>query len=150
MIRNFKEQVEGLINMGNMLISYTFPRSDLVDEQIVIPLKQIKANIDGYEVNLHYSVADYGNHYLKSVQVWSSFFPFLPFNLICKVGKSFLGFESLSYVDFYKDNKKYYCWTLRCDKNGKLIVPDEEVSRPTSYEGFSYSVLDPRSVNFLG
>ena len=125
--------------MAEVLVPFTFPVTDFSDEQEVIVLKQRDVVLDGYAVTVCYSKADYDVYLLNSLQVHSSYTPFLPFNVVCKAGRAFLGERHLSYVEFFKNNKKVYCWTTK-ERDGRVMPPDKS-SSPEEYEGFGYSVL---------
>jgi len=148
-MHSFDEQIISLKKMAQMLIPYTFPLVDFREEHVILPLKQAMLKVDGYDLVLHYSIADYKRHYLETVQIQSTTLPFLPFSLVCKIGKRFLGTKSLSYVDLYKEDKKLYCWTLKRSKLGDILKPRKGETKITEYEGFSYNILNPKSINFL-
>lgn len=131
--------------MANMLIPHTFPKVPFEHEQDVLMLKQRRITVDGYQITLCLSRADYGEYYLDSLQIQNTSSPFLPFNLVCKLGRAFLGEQNLSYVDFVKDNRKVYCWTLRV-RDEKPLPPSKK-SQKSSYEGFEYSILAPGAVD---
>lgn len=128
-----------------MLIPHTFPKVPFEHEQDVLMLKQRRITVDGYEITLCFSRADYDDYYLDSLQIQNTSSPFLPFQLVCKLGRAFLGEENLSYVDFVKDSKKVYCWTLRV-RDEKPLPPSKRSSE-ASYEGFEYSILAPGAVD---
>ncbi len=127
-------------NMANILVPYSFPLVPLSEELIITPLKKHIVIIDGYEVVLIYNKSDFGDYYAESLQIESFYSPFLPFNLICKLGKKFLGEEHLSYTEIFRDGKKYYCWTVRTI-DGKIIPPNEG-AEVTTYEGFKYNIFN--------
>ena len=104
-------------------------------------------NVDGYDLTISYSKADYGTHYLEILQIQGYNIPFLPFNLICKLGKAFLGSDCLTLIEVIKSSRKLYCWTLYINKeNGECIDPPE--SKPCTFEGFNFSAMNPKLVNF--
>jgi len=140
-----RENIWGMRKMASMLIPHTFPIVPFEHEQDVLVLKQRRITVDGYDTTICFSRADYGEYYLDSLQIQNASSPFLPFNLICKLGRAFLGEENLSYVDFVKDNRKVYCWTLRV-RDEKPLPPSKK-SEMSSYEGFEYSILAPGAVD---
>lgn len=141
------EEVKEMKKMSELLLHLTFPRVDFNTEQDVLILKQRPMVVDGYDVIVCYSKADYDDHFMESLQIQSSFAPFLPFAVICKIGKAFLGHRHLSYIEFFKHNKKVYCWTIKT-REGSVMPPDKR-SQPNSYEGFEYSLLQPGTVDLL-
>lgn len=131
--------------MAAMLVPHTFPKVSFEHEQDVLVLKQRRVTVDGYQTTICYSRADYGEYYLDSLQIQNTSSPYLPFTIVCKLGRAFLGETNLSYVDFVKDNRKVYCWTLRV-RDEKSLPPSKK-SLASSYEGFEYSILAPGSVD---
>lgn len=142
-----KQKVEEMKGMADMLIPYTFPKVTFSEETEVLPLKQRNVTIDGYELVLCFSKAKYDNYYLESIQIQSFHSPFLPFTLVCKIGRAFLGEENLSYIEFFRSGRKVYCWTLR-SRNGRSLPPGNK-TKPGSYEGFAYNILEPGSIELF-
>ena len=140
-----KDDVKRLRRMANILIPYTYPRCSFEEEQEILCLKQTTVEVDGYTILVTFSIAEYKEHRLETLQVQSTTCPFLPFSVVCKVGQLFLGQKNLSYVEFFRLNKKIYCWTLK-RKNGDIMPPSDQ-STPGSYEGFEYSILNPTTVD---
>jgi len=134
-------------HMARRLVPRTFPVVEFEEEQDVLVLKQHTDVIDGYDVTLCYSEADYEKYLLKSLQIQSIHAPFLPFNLVCKIGRAFLGSNNLSYIEFFRGNKKVYCWTVKA-RNGRLLPPGKK-SKLGSFEGFEFSILSPGSVDLF-
>lgn len=145
--KTLSEHVTQLKGLGEMLVSYTFPRVDFKSEQSILLLKQNNLMVDGYDVLVCYSKADYDDYYLESVQVQATYAPFLSFALVCKIGRAFLGNSNLSYIEFFRNNRKVYCWTLK-SRDGRLLPPDKK-SKLGSFEGFDFSVMMPGSVDLF-
>ena len=140
-----KEHVRRFRRMAQILIPYTYPKCTLEEEQGVLCLKQSAVEVDGYSVLLTFSIAEHKEYRLETLQVQSVTSPFLPFNVVCKIGQLFLGQKNLSYVEFFRLNKKIYCWTLK-RKNGDIMPPSDQ-SVVGSYEGFEYNILNPNTVD---
>lgn len=144
---SFKETVDEMMNMGGLLVPCTYPAVSLDEGKESEILKQRDVVIDGYEVIISYSKADYGTHYLEVVQIQGLNVPFLPFNVICKVGRTFLGSHCLALIEVFKMRKKLYCWMLYTNKeSGEGVDPPE--TEPCTFEGFNFSALNPKLVNF--
>jgi hypothetical protein len=143
----FSQTVEQMRAMADLLIPYTHPRVDFNIEKDVLILKQRTITVDGYEVHVCFSKADFGEYVLESLQVQSAFAPFLPFTVVCKVGRAFLGSNGLSYIEFLRNNRKVYCWTIK-SREGRPL-PLGKKTRPGSYEGFEFNILLPGSVDLL-
>lgn len=148
MINNVLQQdVNEMKGMADLLIPYTFPRVDFKVEQEVLLLKQRSITVDGYDIIACYSKADYGHYFLESLQLQAIYTSFLPFTLICKLGRVFLGSSNLSYVEFFKNSRKVYCWTIK-SRDGRSLLPDNQ-TKPGSYEGFEFNILQPGSVDLF-
>ena len=133
--------------LAEFLIPYTFPLVSIEDEAEIIALKQRQLTIDGYDVSVALSKARYSeNRSIESLQIYSSYCPFLPLNLVCKIGKLFLGENQLAYADFFKNGKKIYYWTVRYISGKK--VPPTNYASDYEYEGFKYKILQSSPHNF--
>jgi len=144
-----QKHVEEMRALGEHLIHYNFPKAPAEWEDDINILKAREIVVDGYTVVVHYSKADYDNHYLETLQILGKNAPFLPFVLICKLAKVFLGDQELSLVEIVRDNRKIYCWTLTVDSdNNPIPSPFQQESEPCQFEGFRYSYMNPDQVNF--
>ena len=133
------DAVDSMKSLARTLIPYTFPKVSFEEEQQILCLKQRTIRVDGYEVIVCYSVADYEKHMLETLQIQSPQVPFLPFNVICKIGQLFMGHKDLAYVDFFRHNRKVYCWVVK-SLDDKRLSPGKK-ALPTSYEGFDFHLL---------
>jgi hypothetical protein len=140
------EHIQEMKKMASFLIPYSHPNVSFADEYDTLPLKCRNIFVEGYEFTTSYSIADYKKYSIESVQVQLIHGPFAPFSLVCNIGKAFLGNDDLFFIDFMKNNRKIYCWTLRKDKNGASI-PVSKAYTDGYYEGFEYKILDRRFVN---
>lgn len=141
--------IAGMKSFGEFLMPYNFPRVSPTDEDEVNGIKSRETTIDGFNLTLYYSKADWKEHYLEILQISGKYTPFLPFSLVCKIGKKFLGEKYLSYVDFTREGKKVYCWTVVLDRSGNPINgPYKADVENCIYEGFNYTMLNPSKVNF--
>jgi hypothetical protein len=91
-----------------------------------------------------FSKSNYEEYFLNSLQIQAVYGSFLPFVLVCKLAKKFLGEKNLAYIEFLRNGNKVYCWTLK-SRNGRSLPPDNTVT-PGSYEGFQFDVLQSGSV----
>lgn len=143
------EKIQTMKRFGHFLMPYNFPRVPAEDEEDVNFIKAQEVSVDGYNLILQYSKSDYGQHYLHTLQILGKFTPFLPFSLVCKIGKRFLGDKHLSLVELFRDNRKIYCWTLVTDTQESAIEGPYRVEVETHiYEGFEYKSVSPNQVNF--
>ncbi len=139
------KSVDEMKAVARLLIPYTFPKVPFEEEQEILALKYRGMTVDGYDVTVCYSEADYGDYTLKSLQIQSAQSPFLPFHLICKIGRIFLGSNGLSYIEFFRNNRKVYCWTVK-SRNGNPLPPGKKTKRGV-FEGFEFRILHPGSVD---
>lgn len=147
---NLEQIISEMRSMGDQLIPYNFPKIPLSTEDNLAFFKEREAVIDGYAIYLHYQKSDYESHFLETLQIYNKNSPFLPFSLICKLGKRFLGSKHLSLVEMFRDNRKIYCWSVCVDRNGHSIeFPYESEIEHCQFEGFDYLYLQPNQVNFF-
>lgn len=142
-----QEAIENMKAVAEYLMDYTFPMVSFEDEQKILCMKQRTLTIDGYEIVVCYSMANYEKYVLDTLQIQSPQVPFLPFNIVCKVAQLFLGKENLCYIDFFKYNKKVYCWAVKSFEGIRL--PPSKKSDPTSYEGFDFHLMQPGTVDLF-
>jgi len=136
-------------NVGEQLVPYNFPQASPQLEDDLNEIKSRDVVVDGYNVILHFSKSNYDDHYLETLQVIGKNTSFLPFSLIAKVGRKFLGGHHLSLVEIYKDGRKIYCWSVTLNRRGCPIASSyEQDGERCTYEGFEYSYMDPSQVNF--
>lgn len=145
-IKNFDEIVKEIKSFGEFLMPYSQPKVSPPDDEDVNFIKAREVTIDGYSVVVYYSKNDWPTHYMEVLQITGKYAPFLPFSLVCKIGKKFLGDKHLSYVDFTRDERKTYCWTAASDRtNNPIPAPykQESLSDDCIYEGLCYKCLNP-------
>ena len=149
MHKSLVQHVAEMRALGKILVPYNFPKAPAEWEDDLNVLKSRELIVDGYDVVLHYSKADYEDHYLETLQVLGKNCPFLPFALVCKLAKIFLGEAELSLVEIFRENRKIYCWTLTVDRDDHPIPSPypTEVER-CSYQGFQYCYMNPDQINF--
>ena len=143
--------IENMRALGDMLIPHNFPKAPLLmtTEDDLSIFKQREATIDGYPVVMYYQKADYDAYLMETLQIYGKNSPFLPFGLICKLGKRFLGSHHLSIVEIFRDNRKIYIWSVCVDRRGRPIPgPWEPETEECVFEGFNYLYMQPNQVNF--
>lgn len=145
-IKSFDETVKDMKSFGAFLMPYSRPKVAQEDDDDINFMKAKEALVDGYSLVLYYSKNDWPTHYMEIVQISGKFTPFLPFSLVCKIGRKFLGEKHLSYVDFMKEDRKTYCWTVASDKEHNPIpapYKKESLSDDCIYDGLCYKCLNP-------
>ena len=127
------------------MVQFSYPRAPAEYEENVYPLRIRETTIDGYPVVVYYGIADHGHHMLESVQTFSRHGVFLPFSLVVKVGRYFLGTQCLSLMEMFREKRKIYCWTVYRDPDGKPgKTPFRMPSEKCVFEGFEYDYMTPQ------
>lgn len=145
--KTLEQHVDEMKKLANILVSCTYPNVDFQEEQDVLLLKQRNISVDGYDITICLSKADYGDYFLESLQIQSYYTPFLPFNLVCKLGNIFFGKENLAYIEFFKNGRKVYCWTIK-SKNGQSL-PTDSKTKPANYQGFKFEILQSGAIELF-
>jgi len=141
--------IDVLRTVAEHLVPYNYPQSPASLEDDIVPLKLATVDVDGYSVNLHFSKSFYQDYYLESLQIFGVHCPFLPFHIVVKIAQRFLGSHELSLVEVPRESRKYYCWTVCVDLQGKPLSPvTEQKGEPCTYEGFDYIYMLPGQFNF--
>lgn len=135
--------------LGGHLVDYTHPRASTSIEDDITVLRGRDVTIDGYHLTLFYSKADYGDYCLETFQVLGRWLPFVPFTVVCKLVRKFLGGEHLSLVEIFLDQKKTYVWTLSTTPDGKPRQPVQDTISEMEYQGLHFNYMNPSKVNFF-
>lgn len=135
-------------SMGDYLARIRNPEMLLDDEEQISVLKSREIVVDGYDVLVHYGKVLSNGRLIECLQCQGRIDPFLPFFLVFKIARKFLGDKHLCFIDTYIDNKKVYCWTLKTDWDGNPLAVRDGVIEVVDFEGMSFSYLDPQSVQF--
>ncbi len=144
-----EETVAQMKRMGDILMPYTYPLRPKSEAEDIAFLKLHEIMLDGYHLFVQYNKSDYGEYLLESVEILAKNTPFLPFVLVCKVAKAFLGDQHLAYVDFWHENRRHYCWTLAKNQNDEVVPgPFKVEMEHGNYEGLEYSVLPNGGIDF--
>ena len=127
-----------------VMIPYSYPRVDAFYEDFIYPLRIRESVVDGYPLFVYFGIADHGHHTLETVQVFAKHTPFLPFSLVVKVARAFLGRKNLSLIEQHRGTRKIYCWTVYRDTDGDSTqAPFKMPSEKCVFEGFEYSYMMP-------
>jgi hypothetical protein len=139
-----QEHAKEMRALAKFLVPNTFPLVTIEEEQKIIVLKQRQLFVDGYELTIICSRAAYSpESEIESLQISAFNAPFLPFRIVCKIAKIFLGCEYLGYTNFFKNGQQIYCWTLRYQDGEK--APATNRSNISEFEGFEYRTLHVNS-----
>jgi hypothetical protein len=148
-MNNLETIIKRMKKLAKNFIYLTFPHSKGDDQDLVL-LKTSEVLIDGYTVIIFYSISDYKDHFVKTFQICPKNHSFLPFNLVCKMAKKFLGDKHVSLLEILSSNKKLYCWSVVTNTS------DEPIENPYSsnyerreFEKFDFSIMHPEEVNFF-
>ena len=146
---SLSEIIDVMKGVGQVLVPFNFPRTSLSPEDDLAIFKARQATIDGYSLYIHYQKSDYDTYFVETLQIHGTKAPFVPFHVICKLGRRFLGSSHLSLIELYRENRKIYVWSLFTDKEGNPIPPQNQSLEDCVYEGFKYSYLQPSQVDFF-
>src|SRR5262249_8698545 len=138
-----------LKSFGLFLMPYSKPKTSQEDDDDINFMKSKEVMVDGYSLIIYYSKNEWPTHYMEILQITGKYTPFLPFSLVCKIGRKFLGEKHLSYVDFTQNDRKTYCWTAASDKsNNPIPAPykKEALSDDCIYEGLEYKCLISKKI----
>ena len=145
----FEETIRHMKEMGKMLVPFTYPEAPKANSEDLAFFKLNQVMMDGYEFYLLYNKGDYTEYLIESVEILGKNAPFLPFHLVCKIGKAFFGDKHLCYVNFWRDNRMHHCWTCACDADGVRIPPPFKIELDDAeYEGLEYKVFPKGGIDF--
>lgn len=138
--------LETLRNTGELLVTYnSVPKL----EPIIQPLKRLPVVVDGYSMLLYFHKIAYEDNFIEILQVTPTKSIYLPFNVVIKVACKGLGGHNLSFVQFYQDNTKIYCWSVLVDKRGRPLPNpfEKQKAEHCVYNGIEYDKLDPKQLD---
>ena len=142
---NLNTLLQEMRAIATQMVPFSYPRVPAENEECVYPLRIREAIVDGYPVVIYYGIADHGHHTLETVQVFSRHGIFLPFSLVVKVGRMFLGGYNLSLMEMFRERRKIYCWTVYRDRKGNPgKTPFKMPSERCVFEGFEYDYMTPQ------
>jgi hypothetical protein len=142
--------IERMKKMAKNLTDITFPNCQIGEDQDLILLKSSEILVDGYETIIYFSISDYSNYKIKTLQICPKNHYFLPFNLSCKLAKKFLGKRYVSLLELFSGAKKIHCWSLVVNKKEEPIEnPYETNSELQTFENFNFYLMKSDEINFL-
>lgn len=149
MSKQIQETIDRMKRLGEMMSSKTFPNCNIGEDEDLIFLKSTEILIDGYTLILFYSVSDYSDHKIKNLQIYSKNHSFLPFNIVCKMAKKFLGDKYISLLELFYNNRKIYCWTMFTDsRDNPVVSPYDGNYIKKEFGDFNYYLMEPDKINF--
>jgi hypothetical protein len=140
MIDNKKISLDSLIEdikIANDSISPEFiSQGDILNGRIV--------EIDGYSLNLKFNRRRNGSVINETLSISAENHTFLPFNLLCKLAKKFLGQHELFLYELVDEFRKIYIWSVSLDHEGKPIATYfKNKYEVCTYDDFSYIHIIP-------
>lgn len=145
-------------DIANHLVKYSFPQVPVQEEEVISCLKQREINIDGYDLMVYFNKCKYHDIEMETLQIFGKSFTFLPFSVVCKAARKFLGNKELSYVEVMhhrnKDildeySRKIYVWTVYYD-NGEVVAnPFITEFEHRTYDGLNFSHINKNQIKFL-
>jgi hypothetical protein len=146
---NLDATIKRMKKLAKNFIHLTFPCSNGDDQDLVL-LKSAEVLVDGYTIIIFYSISDYKDHLVKTFQIYPKNHSFLPFHIVCKMAKKFLGDKHVSLLEMFNNNKKLYCWSVVTNLDEEPIEnPYSTNSEKREFEKFNFSIMYPEEVNFF-
>jgi len=133
--------VREMKGLAGVLQPFTPPRHPADSD--ISWLKQREMIIDGYPFIAHYSEADYGDVLMQVLTIGCKFAPFVPFNIVCKAVKLFMGDrDNLTLFEYTGEGRKLYSWML-ASRDGKPVDDFQMAnSEKDNYNGFNFYRAD--------
>lgn len=144
--------------LASLLSPHSFPEVSPKDEEVIAPLKQREVSVDGYDVVVFFSTCSYGQVRLETLQLYGKDFSFLPFTVICKLARRFLGDEGLAYVEvmhhgkdggFDGDSRKIHIWTVYYADGQRISSPFAKELKSCHFDGLRYAQMTRDEINFI-
>lgn len=147
--------------MAEMLVPHSFPVKSHQDEVDIACLKQRDTVVCGYELGLLFSISDqsqYGHaSRLESLQIFGRQFTYLPFDLVAKIARAFLGDKHLSLTEvphtktgrIDEKTRNIYVWTLYRDGDGAPIPSPYKDAVTKSHGEFKFYKINPEQISFF-
>lgn len=142
MYRDLNTIVKDLKRASELIINFTYPKSSTIEEANYDFMRSAKACIDGFLLNIYYTKSDYESHFFETVQIVGEYSPFIPFHVVFKIGKAFLGEENLGLTEFFQKNRKVYCWNMITTKDGQQMSSELLRGQKCNFEGCKYTLID--------
>jgi hypothetical protein len=140
------QHVKEMKALGELLAPVTHANDSVGDAFELAPLRCRKMFVDGYYLVVSYATGDDSGFRIETLQMQGVSMPYLPFYLVCKLAKAFLGPKKLGFMDFIQDGKKIYCWSVRSDSRGKRLPLPKDYKR-IQFENFKFALMADRTVN---
>lgn len=141
MYRDLNTIVKDLKRASQLIIKFTYPKSSTTEEAEFDFLRSSRACIDGFLLNIYYTKSDYDEHVFETVQIVGEYSPFIPFHVVFKIGKAFLGEQNLSLTEFFQKNRKVYCWNMITNNDGEQMSSDLLRGEKCDFEGCKYTYI---------
>ena len=141
MARNLQTIARDLKAASNLIVNFTFPKISPSEESDFDFLRSATICVDGSLINIYYTKSDYNSHFFETVQIIGEHSPFIPFLVVLKVGKVFLGDGTLTLTEFYQKNRKVYCWNLITNKDGEKFESILIQGEKCNFEGHDYTYI---------
>lgn len=134
------QHVSEMKKLAEVLLPYSPPRQPK-DEDISW-FKSREIIVDGIPVIVHYSISDNGNFKPAVLTVGAKGAPFLPFGVVCKVARMFLGDDNLTLFEYTKGGSKIYSWMVLLQEGVAIDNNQTERANQESYNGFDFFRID--------
>jgi len=141
------EIIQSMRSVGEILIPHNYPKSvppPLGKEDELLLFKKKSVVVDGYNIDIYYQKSDFDDYFAETLQIYAQYCPFIPFNIVVKLARKFLGGHNLSLVEIYREGRKIYVWTVYVDRSGRpMKFPFDIPVEDCDFEGTKYSYMLP-------
>jgi hypothetical protein len=131
-----KDHVREMKGLAKSLHPYTPPRHPKDDD--ISWLKTREVIVDGIPMVVHYSESDHGDIIPAVLTIGCKNAPFIPFAVVCKVARMFLGTENLTLFEYTKGGSKIYSWMVLLNKGIPVGNHHTDKADKESYNGFDF------------
>lgn len=150
MLESLDDFIDRIRNLGERLIPFNYPKSPIQPVDDLLIFKSESIIVDGYSMIIHYQKSDYDDYLMEVLQIYGETVPFLPFTVVTKLAKKFLGSHELSLVEMFKEGRKIYCWTIYVDRTGRPISPPYELEAEIcEFDDLKYNLMQSYQMFFF-
>lgn len=134
------QHVEEMKKLAEVLVPFTPPNQPKDDD--ISWFKSREIVVDGIPIVAHYSVTDHKDYRPIVLTIGAKKAPFLPFGVVCKVARMFLGDEYLTLFEYTKGGSKIYSWMILLHEGEVISNNQTERASQESYNGFDFFRVD--------
>jgi len=131
-----KDHVREMKAAARVLQPYSPPKLPKDDD--ISWLKSREIIVDGIPMIVHYSESDHGDLKPAVLTIGCKNAPFIPFTVVCKVARMFLGTENLTLFEYTKGGSKIYSWMVLFNRDKPVGNHHTDRAKKENYNGFDF------------